>query len=55
MAECPALPGCVSHGKDEQDALANVREAISAWLWAEDHKAMSQLPPAEFPEILVSP
>ena len=40
VAECPALPGCVSQGKDEQEALANAREAITAWLWAEDQKAV---------------
>ena len=32
VVECPALPGCVSHGKDEQEALANIKEAIAAWL-----------------------
>jgi predicted RNase H-like HicB family nuclease len=31
VAECPALPGCVSQGKNEQEALANIREAIVAW------------------------
>ncbi len=30
VAECPALPGCVSQGKDEEEALANIKEAISA-------------------------
>ena len=54
VAECPALPGCVSQGKDEQEALANIKEAIAAWLWAEDQKAASQLPPINRPEILVS-
>jgi predicted RNase H-like HicB family nuclease len=39
IAECPALPGCVSQGKDEKDALENIKEAIIAWLWAEDQKA----------------
>jgi len=43
VAECPALPGCVSQGKAEQEALANVREAITAWLWAEDQKAVAAL------------
>ena len=38
VAECPALPGCVSQGKDEKEALDNIREAIQAWLWAEDQK-----------------
>jgi predicted RNase H-like HicB family nuclease len=43
VAECPALPGCVSQGRDEKEALENIREAIVAWLWAEDQKAASQL------------
>ena len=30
VAECPAIPGCVSQGKTEEEALANVREAIAA-------------------------
>lgn len=44
VAECPALPGCVSQGKDENEALENIKEAITAWLWAEDQKALSALP-----------
>lgn len=43
VAECPALPGCVSQGKDEKEALDNIKEAITAWLWAEDQKAVSAL------------
>jgi predicted RNase H-like HicB family nuclease len=44
VAECPALPGCVSQGVDEKEALENIKEAITAWLWAEDQKAASALP-----------
>lgn len=43
VAECPALPGCVSQGKDEAEALENIKEAITAWLWAEDQKATEVL------------
>ena len=43
MAECPALPGCISQGQDEKEALDNIREAITAWLWAEDQKAVAAL------------
>ena len=43
MAECPALPGCISQGKDEKEARDNIKEAITAWLWAEDQKAVSAL------------
>jgi predicted RNase H-like HicB family nuclease len=28
VAECPALPGCVSQGHTREEALANIREAI---------------------------
>jgi predicted RNase H-like HicB family nuclease len=41
VAEVPALPGCVSQGKDDKEALENIEEAISAWLWAEDQNAVS--------------
>jgi predicted RNase H-like HicB family nuclease len=47
VAECPALPGCVSQGRDEKEALENIREAITAWLWAEDQKALLSLAPED--------
>ncbi len=28
VAECPSIPGCVSQGTTEQEALANIHEAI---------------------------
>ncbi len=28
VAECPAIPGCVSQGRTEDEAIANIREAI---------------------------
>ena len=34
VAECSAIPGCVSQGKTEAEALANIREAIEACLEA---------------------
>ena len=30
VAECPAIPGCVSQGETEEEAMANIREAIQA-------------------------
>ena len=47
VVECPALPGCVSQGKTEGEALTNIKEAIVAWLWAEDQKASMQLKPEQ--------
>ena len=43
-AECPALTDCVSQGRDEEEAIRNIREAITAWMWAEDQKAMKSVP-----------
>ena len=44
VAECPALPGCVSQGKDEPEAIENIKEAIQGSLWAEDQKSISKGP-----------
>jgi predicted RNase H-like HicB family nuclease len=52
VAECPALPGCVSQGRDEEEALKNIKEAITAWLWAEDQKAVSALPGNQAPMLV---
>jgi len=32
VAECPALPGCLSQGQTEAEAIANIREAIEVSL-----------------------
>lgn len=33
-ASVPDLPGCMSDGETPEDALANVRDAIAAWIQA---------------------
>ena len=32
IAECPAIPGCVSQGKNEKEATRNVQKAIKECL-----------------------
>jgi len=32
IVECPAIPGCVSQGTTKQEALENIKEAISLCL-----------------------
>ena len=32
VAECPALPGCMSQGRTRDEALKNIREALEASL-----------------------
>ena len=53
VVECPALPGCVSQGLEEQEAIANIKEAIVVWLWAEDQKAMASHKPVPDEQAIV--
>ena len=32
IAEVPELPGCMAHGKTQEEALVNVKEAIQLWI-----------------------
>ena len=32
VAECPSLPGCISQGRTKEEAVANIREAIQAYI-----------------------
>ena len=32
VAECPALPGCISQGTTRKEALGNIQDAIKAYL-----------------------
>jgi len=32
VAECPALPGCISQGETRVDALANIKDAMTGYL-----------------------
>jgi predicted RNase H-like HicB family nuclease len=32
IAECPAIPGCVSQGRTKDEALTNIEQAIVACL-----------------------
>ena len=32
VAEVPALPGCLSQGKIEEEARSNIKEAVEGWL-----------------------
>jgi len=34
--ECVSLPGCISQGRNREEALRNIREAIVVWLEAEE-------------------
>ncbi|MBI5360732.1 MAG: type II toxin-antitoxin system HicB family antitoxin [Planctomycetes bacterium] len=40
VTECPAIPGCVSQGITEKDALKNIQEAIKECLEVRAEKGM---------------
>jgi predicted RNase H-like HicB family nuclease len=40
IAECPAIPGCVSQGLTRDEALANIREAIGLCLEVRAERGM---------------
>ena len=40
VVECPAIPGCVSQGHTEEDALKNIQDAIRECLEVRAEKGM---------------
>jgi len=40
VAECPAIPGCLSQGKTLDEALENIREAIELCLEVRKEKGL---------------
>jgi len=48
LAECPALPGCMSQGKTREEVLDNIKEAIELCL---ETREQMQLPTLEVTEL----
>lgn len=40
VVECPAIPGCVSQGRTEQEALENIKDAIHQCLEVRAERGM---------------
>ena len=54
VAHCPALKGCWSQGKTEEEALSNIKQAIEGWLEAEFEKTSGELiPDAKVCQVIV--
>ncbi|MFM9956622.1 MAG: type II toxin-antitoxin system HicB family antitoxin [Phycisphaerales bacterium] len=47
IAEVPSLPGCLSDGETREEAIENVKEAMSLWLET-NHDLGRPLPPDYF-------
>jgi len=43
LAECPALPGCMTQGKTRDEVLSNIREAIEVSLSSRRAHALPQI------------
>ena len=54
VAQCPSLPGCVSEGKNREEALANVRDAIGGYLTSLKKHGEPIPPPIEEETVEVS-
>jgi len=40
VVECPSIPGCVSQGQTKQEAVENIKDAISACLEVRAERGM---------------
>ena len=40
VVECPSIPGCVSQGRTRDEALENVKDAITACLAVRSERGM---------------
>ncbi|HEY7031614.1 MAG TPA: type II toxin-antitoxin system HicB family antitoxin [Thermomicrobiales bacterium] len=53
VAEVPSLPGCISQGATREEAVANVREAITEYVAALEEDGLP-VPAERFDALLVS-
>ena len=53
VAECPSLPGCISQGKSREEAITNVKEAITAYIAALEEDNLP-IPEERFEALLVA-
>jgi len=40
VVECPSIPGCVSQGKTEEEAIDNIKDAIKQCLEVRSERGM---------------
>jgi len=54
VAECPLIPGCASQGRDREQALGNIREAIALCLENQEREGWRLPPHYELCEVAVA-
>jgi predicted RNase H-like HicB family nuclease len=53
VAECPSLPGCISQGRNREEAISNIKEAIEGYISALKEDGLS-VPEDHFDTLLVA-
>ena len=53
VVECPSLPGCISQGGTKQEAIANIKEAIEAYVGALEEDGLP-VPEERFETLVVA-
>ncbi|HEY2546356.1 MAG TPA: type II toxin-antitoxin system HicB family antitoxin [Candidatus Acidoferrum sp.] len=53
VVECPSLPGCISQGKNKEEAVQNIREAIEGYVLALQQDGLP-VPPERFDAVLLA-
>jgi predicted RNase H-like HicB family nuclease len=53
VVECTSLPGCVSQGATKQEAIANIKEAIEAYVGALEEDGLP-VPEERFETLVVA-
>jgi len=53
VVECPSLPGCISQGKTKEEAVQNIKEAISGYVAALKEDGL-QVPEERFDVLVVA-
>lgn len=53
IAECPVIPGCISQGKSEEEAMSNIKEAIGLCLETRKEEGLPLLLPLREIEVAI--
>lgn len=53
VVECPAIPGCVSQGKTQADALENIKDAIRQCLEVRRERGLPPTVPVHEVDVVV--
>lgn len=53
VAECPSLPGCISQGRNRENTIENIKEAITAYIEALEMDGLP-IPEDQFNAVLIA-